>query len=107
MGALEDIKRLYEKDPSDLYFGYFIQPEVVFSPQKSFYSEKEPLPIRESAGRISGESVMCYPPGIPIISPGERVTNEIIEYILFSREKGCTIQGAADPRADYLQVIKE
>jgi len=107
VGALEDIKRLYEKDPSDLYFGYFIQPEVVFSPQKSFYSEKEPLPIRESAGRISGESVMCYPPGIPIISPGERVTNEIIEYILFSREKGCTLQGAADPRADYLQVIKE
>ena len=50
---------------------------------------------------------MCYPPGIPIISPGERVTNEIIDYILFARAKGCTIQGASDPRADYLMVIKE
>lgn len=107
VGALEDIKRLYEKDPSDLYFGYFIQPEVIYSPQESFYSEKETLPIRKTAGRVSGESVMCYPPGIPIISPGERVTKEIIDYILFSREKGCSLLGAADPRADYLQVIKE
>ena len=107
VGALEDIKRLYEKDPSDVYFGHFIQPEVVYSPQLSFYSEKETLPIRQTAGRISGESVMCYPPGIPIISPGERVTTEIIDYILFAREKGCSLIGAADSRADYLQVIKE
>lgn len=107
VGALEEIKRLYEIDPTDFYCGYSIQPEVVFSPQRSFYSAKESLPIRKTAGRISGESVMCYPPGIPIISPGERVTDEIIDYILFARAKGCTIQGAADPRTDDLQVIKE
>lgn len=107
VGALEEIKRLYEKDPSNQYIGYYIQPEVVYSPQKSFYSEKEPFPIRKTAGKISGESVMCYPPGIPIISPGERVTDEIIDYILFARMKGCTLQGTADPRAEYLQVIKE
>jgi len=107
VGALEEIKRLYEKEASDVYCGAYIPPEVVCSPQKSFYSEKEALPICRTAGRISGESVMCYPPGIPIISPGERVTNEIIDYILFARAKGCTIQGASDPRADYLMVIKE
>jgi len=107
VGALEEIKRLYEKEPSDIYLGYYIAPEVVCSPQKSFYSEKESLPIRKAAGRVSGESVMCYPPGIPIISPGERVTDEIIDYILFARAKGCSLQGADDPRADYLKVIKE
>ena len=107
VGALEEIKRLYGTNPTDFYCGDSIPPEVVFSPQRSFYSEKESLPIRRTAGRISGESVMCYPPGIPIISPGERVTDEIIDYILFARAKGCTIQGSADPRADHLQVIKE
>ena len=107
VGALEEIKRLYEREASEPYFGYYVLPELVCSPQRAFHSEKESLPIRKTAGRISGESVMCYPPGIPIISPGERVTNEIIDYILFARAKGCTIQGAADPRTDFLQVIKE
>lgn len=107
VGALEEIKRLYEKAPSDIFLGSYIQPEVVCSPQKSFYSVKESLPIRKTSGRVSGESVMCYPPGIPIISPGERITDEIIDYILFARAKGCSLQGSADPRADYLQVLKE
>ena len=107
VGALEDIKRLYERDPSGLYFGDFIQPEVVYSPRRPFYAEKESLPIRETAGRVTGEFVMCYPPGIPILAPGERVTEEIIDHILFAREKGCSLQGAADPEVNCLQVIKE
>lgn len=107
VGALEDIKRLYAKEGSSLYFGDFVQPEVVYSPQKPFYAEKETLPIRQTAGRVTGEFVMCYPPGIPILAPGERVTEEIIEHILFAREKGCSLQGTADPEVDYLQVIKE
>jgi len=108
VGALEDIKRLYQKeDPFAPSVNDFIQPEVVYSPQHSFYAEKESLPIRSTAGHISGEFVMCYPPGIPILAPGERVTEEIIEHILYAREKGCSLQGAADPAVDFLQVIKE
>ena len=107
VGALEDIKRLYEKDPSGLYFGDFVQPEVVYSPQKPFYAEKISLPIHDAVGLVSGEFVMCYPPGIPILAPGERVTAEIVNHILFAREKGGSLQGAADPRVDFLQVIKE
>jgi arginine decarboxylase len=107
VGALEDIKRLYQRDPSGLNFADFVQPEVVYSPQRPFYAEKEVLPIRETAGRITGEFVMCYPPGIPILAPGERITQEIIDHILFARDKGCSLQGSADPNAEFLQVIKE
>lgn len=105
VGALEDIKRLYERDSSDLYCGDFIQPEVVCTPQEAFYACKEQLPIEKTAGRVCGELVMCYPPGIPILTPGEKITDEIIEYISYAKEKGCSMQGTQDPDVNVLNVI--
>ena len=49
---------------------------------------------------------MCYPPGIPILAPGERVTEEIVEYIVYARDKGCSMQGMEDPEVKHLQVLK-
>ena len=101
VGALEDIKRRYEKDGNDLYCGDFIQPESVMTPQQAFYANKKQIPINETGGKICAELVMCYPPGIPILTPGERITDDIIEYILFAKEKGVSfIMDAAkgDPR---------
>lgn len=105
VGALEDIRHVYEKDSSGLYCGEFIQPEEVLTPQKAFYAEKKKLPIRETKGAVCAELVMCYPPGIPILTPGERITEEIIEYILFAKEKRCSVQGTMDPEVEYLNVI--
>ncbi len=105
VGALEDIGRSYEKDSSTLYCGDFIQPEVVCTPQEAFYADKRQIPIRETAGAICAELVMCYPPGIPILTPGERITGEIIEYILYAKEKGCSLQGTQDPSVQLLNVI--
>ena len=102
VGALEDIGRSYEKDSSTLYCGDFIQPEVVCTPQEAFYADKRQIPIRETAGAICAELVMCYPPGIPILTPGERITGEIIEYILYAKEKGCSLQGTQDPSVQLL-----
>ena len=105
VGALEDIGRSYEKDSSTLYCGDFIQPEVVCTLQEAFYADKRQIPIRETAGAICAELVMCYPPGIPILTPGERITGEIIEYILYAKEKGCSLQGTQDPSVQLLNVI--
>lgn len=105
VGALEDIKREYGKENSDLYMGEFIQPEVVLSPQEAFYSEKVSVPLENTADYICGEIVMCYPPGIPILTPGERITEEIIAYIQFAKEKECSLQGTIDPNVDNLSVI--
>lgn len=107
VGALADIKRLYERDGSDLVSGEYIQPDVVMSPQTAFYANKESVPIRQTAGMICAEFVMCYPPGIPILAPGERITKEIIDYILYAGEKGCSLQGTEDPKVAYLKVIKD
>lgn len=106
VGALTDIRRLYKRDKEELNYVDSVIPKVVCSPQESFYAPKETLPIRETAGRVCGESVMCYPPGIPILTPGEQITDEIIGHILYAREKGCSLQGMADPNADHLQVLE-
>lgn len=107
VGALADIKRLYSRDGSDLISGEYIQPEVVISPQKAFYSKRTMLALKDCAGKVCGEFVMCYPPGIPIVGPGERITKEIIEHIIFCKDKGCSMQGTQDPDVNYLNVIEE
>ncbi len=107
VGALADIRRLYSRDPSKLPSAEYIAPKVLATPQKAFYAKKVSLPIRQTAGKICSEFVMCYPPGIPILAPGELITDEIIDYILYAKEKGCSMQGTEDPLVDNLNVIDE
>jgi len=106
VGALADIKRLYSRDGKDLIAGEYIQPELVLSPQEAFYSERKSLILDESVGQVCGEFVMCYPPGIPILAPGERITQEIVDYIQFAKERGCSLQGTEDPEVNHINVIK-
>ncbi len=106
VGALADIKRLYSRDGKDLIAGEYIQPELILSPQEAFYSERKSLSLDESVGQICGEFVMCYPPGIPILAPGERITREIVDYIQFAKERGCSLQGTEDPEVNHINVIK-
>lgn len=77
------------------------------TPQKAFYADKETLPLADTAGRICSEFVMCYPPGIPILAPGEVITEEIIEYIKYAMDKGCSMQGPESPDISTLNVLKE
>ena len=65
------------------------------------------LPIAESAGHISSEFVMCYPPGIPILAPGERITEEILDFIQYSKDKGCFLTGTEDSDIENINVLKE
>lgn len=108
VSALVDVKRRYSKDRSGLFDHEYINPSVVMTPQEAFYAPKEEMiPIRETNGRICTEFVMCYPPGIPILAPGERITQEIIDYILYAKEKGCQLTGPEDEKVERLNVIKE
>lgn len=63
--------------------------------------------IMDAVGAVSGEFVMCYPPGIPILAPGELITKEIAQYIVYAKEKGCSMQGTEDPAVEYLKVLKQ
>ncbi len=105
VGALADIKHRYSKDSAKMLNTEYINPIVLESPQAAFYAEKDYLPIRKTAGRTCGEFVMCYPPGIPILAPGEMITREIIEYILYAKSKGCSLQGTEDAEVENLNVL--
>ena len=106
VSALAEIRRRYKKDPSGMLTQEYIDPEVVVSPQKAFYAEKVSFPLMETEGKICSEFVMCYPPGIPILAPGERISRDILKYIEYAKIKGCNMTGPADPDILYLNVIK-
>lgn len=107
ISALVEIRRNYSRDNTGMFTQEYIDPKVAVSPQNAFYAEKESLPLMETKGRICSEFVMCYPPGIPILAPGEEITPEILEYIVYARDKGCSMTGPEDPGIGRLNVLKE
>ena len=106
VSALSEIRRRYKKDKAGMLRHEYINPRVVRTPQEAFYAEKESLPLRQSAGRVCSEFVMCYPPGIPILAPGEEITEEILEYIAYAKAKGCFMTGPEDMDIERLNVMK-
>ncbi|CAM4032994.1 aminotransferase class I/II-fold pyridoxal phosphate-dependent enzyme [Bacillus manliponensis] len=82
-------------------------PVLALSPRDAFYSETEVVPFQEAAGRIIADFVMVYPPGIPIFTPGEIITQENLDYIHKNLEAGLPVQGPEDMTLQTLRVIKE
>ena len=106
VGAMAEIRRRFGGDKTGLMEQEYIDPEVAVSPQQAFYAAHESLPLRETAGRVCSEFVMCYPPGIPILAPGERITDQILDYIEYAKEKGCSMTGPEDAGIERLNVLK-
>ena len=107
ISSLSEIKRLYSKDKTGMFDHEYINPEVITAPQKAFYSNKKSVPINQSSGMVCGEFVMCYPPGIPILAPGEKITDEIINYINYAKEKGCFMTGTQDMKIENINVVED
>lgn len=107
ISALYEIKRLHQKDKAGLFDHEYINPQIVMGPQKAFYGQKRSLPIEESRDCVCGEFVMCYPPGIPILAPGEMITQDILDYIAYAKEKGCFMTGTEDMRIEKINVVAE
>ena len=55
---------------------------------------------------VCAEFVMCYPPGIPILAPGELITRDILAYIVYAKAKGCSMTGPEDMKLESLNVMK-
>ncbi|MDE6677841.1 MAG: aminotransferase class I/II-fold pyridoxal phosphate-dependent enzyme, partial [Ruminococcus sp.] len=105
ISALSEIKRRFGKSGAGMLTQEYINPIVAETPRKAFYADKMSLPLEKSVGRVCSEFVMCYPPGIPILAPGELITEEIIEYIKYAKDKGCSMTGTEDINIEYLNVI--
>ena len=106
VSALAEVRRRFGGNGTSLMKQEYIDPEVAVSPQDAFYADKESLPLRETVGRVCSEFVMCYPPGIPILAPGERITEDILDYIEYAKEKGCSMTGPEDADIQRLNVLK-
>lgn len=105
ISALSEIKRRFGKTESGLLTQEYINPIVAETPRNAFYGGKRSLPLDEAAGCVCSEFVMCYPPGIPILAPGELITDEIIKYIKYAKEKGCSMTGTEDINIERLNVL--
>ena len=105
ISALAEIKRRFGKSEAGMLTQEYISPVVAERPRKAFYADKKSLPLDEAAGHVCSEFVMCYPPGIPILAPGELITNEIIRYIRYAKEKGCQMTGTEDINIEHLNVL--
>ncbi len=106
VSALAEIRRNYRQTGRKMLKAEYINPQVICGPQEAFYSEKESLPIDQTVGRVCSEFVMCYPPGIPILAPGEKITEEILQYIRYAKKKGCSMTGPEDMNIRFLNVMK-
>lgn len=107
--ALVDLSKKYYKHNTIFNRRFFpkLQPQVVMNPREAFYASKETVSLNQAIGRISGESIMAYPPGIPILSPGELITEESIEYITFLKKQHANLTDALDKNVETLTVIKQ
>jgi arginine/lysine/ornithine decarboxylase len=82
-------------------------PEVVIPPRDAYLGPKASVPLASSVGRIAAELVAPYPPGIPVVAPGERLTPEVVSYLRHAVSVGHHLQGPADPLLQTIQVVRE
>jgi arginine decarboxylase len=81
--------------------------ELAMSPRDAFLGPQEAVPATEAAGRIAAESLAAYPPGIPNVLPGERLTAETLDYIRTTLDHGGSLRGASDRRLETVRVVRE
>lgn len=82
-----------------------VNPVVRMTPRDAFYANKEHCPLHESTGRICAESIMFYPPGIPFLTPGEEITEEIVEFMTFLKSQPSQLTDMSDPTCETILVV--
>lgn len=81
-------------------------PKQIKIPREAFNSEKQSVLLKNSVGMVSGEFLMAYPPGIPILCPGEEITQEIVDYVRQLKDAGLYVQGTEDPEVEFIKVVE-
>ncbi|HUZ83065.1 MAG TPA: hypothetical protein VMU66_00110 [Gaiellales bacterium] len=84
-----------------------IEPETVMTPREAWFAPRERVSRRRAVGRIAAETAAPYPPGIPAIAPGERITAELLDALVAEAAAGSRIAYCRDPRLDTLLVVDE
>lgn len=104
--VLFEIDKIYKKESYLKSVSYPIKlPKKILSPREAFYMDKKNVKIENSIGKISGEYIIPYPPGVSLVSPGEEITREVIDYIIECKSKGMNVNGVKDSELRFIQVI--
>ncbi len=109
LGALRDISKRYKENIGN--FADIISlpqtPTMAMSPRQAYFTSKKTVKLGEANGLVCGEILCLYPPGIPIICPGEIINHEVIEYIRRVQRQGIFWHGCCDPKLKTIQVATD
>ncbi len=81
-------------------------PPIRLAPREAFLADTEFVPFKTSAGRVCAEVITPYPPGIPVLSPGEQITPEVIDYLVLEKRAGVKMQGPYDDELKFIRVVR-
>ncbi|MEV5357101.1 DegT/DnrJ/EryC1/StrS family aminotransferase [Streptomyces sp. NPDC052693] len=93
--------------PVQLPAPHALELEQAMLPRDAFFAKAEHVPAERAVGRIAAEMLSPYPPGVPVVAPGEVITAEVVDYLRSGVAAGMLIPDAADPTADTLRVTAQ
>jgi lysine decarboxylase len=108
--ALQTLAAEIGSDPRGAGTSFAAPPpwgELVMTPREAYLGAQEAVPAKQAAGRIAAESLATYPPGIPNVLPGERLTEETLAYVQHTLELGGSVRGASDRLLRTVRVVVE
>jgi len=108
--ALRTVAERVGLDPGGARESFAAPPpwgELVMTPREAYLGEQEVVPAAHAAGRVAAESLATYPPGIPNVLPGERLTGETLAYVRRTLELGGSVRGASDRLLRTVRVVVE
>jgi arginine decarboxylase len=109
IGALQDLARNHDRNGSDVPHlppAAQLRSDVAMTPRDAFYAPTRMVAIEDAAGEIAAEMICPYPPGIPIIVPGERFNEAVIQYAGQGAAAGFFVEGVVDPSLSKVRVVE-
>ena len=103
-GKLSD--RVESQDCGKKNQRYELKPETVMSIADGCEQADKKISLEDSVGRISGEYIYLYPPGIPFVVPGEKISQEVVELVKRYQKCGYSVQGMADQNCKEIRVVR-
>ena len=100
------MERPGETEEVTLATGTF-ENEVVVAPRDAFLGAADVIGVDDAIGRVSAEAIAGYPPGIPVLLPGERITEDVIAYLRSLKAVGARLHGASDPAFGTIHVLAQ
>ena len=94
-----------ELRPIKISPAFSIEPEVVVTPREAFFSSYEVISSADAVGRVCAEMICPYPPGVPVLSPGERITEAALNALFEARDLGVRIAFVSDPTLETIKVL--